>query len=137
MTEALFIKTISGLKPCGDDGKEIFDKWKLGDQIMVTVKKPRNPQHHAKFFALLNLTLENQSQFPSLEALRTAVIIDCGWFDVIELLDGNKHLKPRSISFASMNQDQFNELYNHAVDSCLKLLPQTTSEEIEREVNSF
>jgi len=137
MTDVLAIRTVAGIQAVTDEGKEVFRKWKLGDVLLIDIRKPRNSNHHRKFFALLNITFENQNRFPSLEALRTAVIIDAGWFNVIELLDGNKHLKPKSISFASMKQNEFDQLYSDVINSCLKLLSGTTSEDLEREIAAF
>ncbi len=98
MTDYLCTRTISGIQPASDEAQEAFGKWKLGTVLMIGIRKVRNPQHHRKFFALLNLTLANQEAYKTLEELRDAVIIQAGYFDRIVLMDGSIHLKPRSIS---------------------------------------
>ena len=137
MAELLCIKTVGGIQPCTDYGRELFQKWKLNDTLLVTIKRPRNGMHHRKFYALLNLTLSNQNCYKNLEELKAAVIINAGYYNTILLMDGSVHLRPKSISFASMKQPEFDQLYSAVIDSCLKLLPGTTSEEIEREIAAF
>jgi len=137
MTEVLATKGLGGIYPANDEAKDVFAKWPKDQTLLVDVKIPRNAQFHRKFFALLNLTLDNQNTYTSLEELRTAVTLDAGFYDVVTLINGAVHLKPKSIKFAAMNEEEFSQLYSAVIDSCLKLLPGTTSEEIEREIAAF
>jgi len=52
----------------------------------------------------------------SFDAYRSWVTIEAGHFDAIELPDGTLRKHPRSISFASMDEVEFQQLYKSALD---------------------
>ena len=107
-----------------------------GREVLVTVRRPRNPKHHRKFFAMLRQALDNRDD----------------WGDEDDLLDDLKHAvrhierrknaitgevteRARSINFASMGQDAFARFYNR----CRFVLAQTlgiSEDELEREVEA-
>ena len=47
----------------------------------------------------------------SFDAYRAWVIVEAGHYDAIQLPDGTLKKHPRSISFASMDECEFQELY--------------------------
>jgi hypothetical protein len=52
----------------------------------------------------------------SFDAYRSWVIVEAGHFDAIQLPDGTLRKHPRSISFANMDEHEFQQLYNAALD---------------------
>jgi len=42
---AIFIKTLDGFRPTDAYAEKVHSSFKLGDQVMMEVRKPRNPQH--------------------------------------------------------------------------------------------
>ncbi|WP_336981792.1 MULTISPECIES: DUF1367 family protein [unclassified Cedecea] len=52
----------------------------------------------------------------SFDAYRAWVIVEAGHFDAIELPDGTLRKHPRSISFANMDEVEFQRLYKSALD---------------------
>lgn len=52
----------------------------------------------------------------SFDAYRAWVTIESGHFDTIQLPDGTLRKHPRSISFASMDETEFQQLYRAALD---------------------
>ena len=52
----------------------------------------------------------------SFDAYRSWVIVDAGHFDAIQLPDGTLKKHPRSISFANMDELEFQQLYRAALD---------------------
>ncbi|WP_165431076.1 DUF1367 family protein [Atlantibacter hermannii] len=52
----------------------------------------------------------------SFDAYRAWVTIEAGHFDTIQLPDGTLRKHPRSISFASMDETEFQQLYRAALD---------------------
>ena len=52
----------------------------------------------------------------SFDAYRSWVIVEAGHFDAIQLPDGTLRKHPRSISFASMDELEFQQLYKAALD---------------------
>ncbi|WP_159870796.1 MULTISPECIES: DUF1367 family protein [unclassified Raoultella] len=52
----------------------------------------------------------------SFDAYRTWVIVEAGHYDAIQLPDGTLKKHPRSISFSSMDDTEFHELYKASLD---------------------
>lgn len=52
----------------------------------------------------------------SFDAYRSWVIVEAGHFDAIQLPDGTLRKHPRSISFANMDEHEFQQLYKAALD---------------------
>ena len=52
----------------------------------------------------------------SFDAYRTWVIVEAGRYDAIQLPDGTLKKHPRSISFSSMDDTEFHELYKASLD---------------------
>jgi len=110
-------------------------KVKVGSDVEVTIKKPRNYNFHKKFFALINLGFMNQDITEVFEDWRAIVIMKCGYYRQIETDKGVVWL-PKSISFAKMDESEFSELYNKVLDLYGKMFDLNESQ-IENELISF
>ena len=114
-----------GLMPYDDNDLQLFRRLKRGAVVKVETRTPRNLRFHRKFFALLRVTFDNLPEniassmhIESIEALLMLLKMDMGYFDVVEI--GEHHfVKPRSISFAEMDEAAFSEFYNKAVTCIL------------------
>lgn len=117
----LFRKDAAGhLRPSTPEAQEWARKLKLGADVWVEVRKARNAAHHRKFFALLGLLFDNlpeelEERYPTMERLRLEIILQTGRFDIHETLGGRQMLIPHSMSFAGMDQDEFEQLYTDAI----------------------
>ncbi|HEY8354554.1 MAG TPA: DUF1367 family protein, partial [Methylophilaceae bacterium] len=70
-----------------------------------------------KLFALLNLVKDNTDRWPTVETLLDDLKVATGLFETrINAVTGLPYVVARSISFASMSQDEFEEWFNRAVD---------------------
>lgn len=78
----------------------------------VTLKKSRNLQHHRKFFAILKGWAEWRG-YDLLQALLVLKIL-LGEVQQVEYM-GKQITIPKSISFESMNEVEFNEFYQKAI----------------------
>ena len=105
-------KTISGLKPLFNSDEEKYNKIKLGEDVKAVIRKPRNIKFHKKFFALLNLTLENQQKYKTQEELLYELKIHVGHYDWHHTLMGKPIPKVKSIDFNSMDEIEFEEFYD-------------------------
>lgn len=108
-------KNLTSLVPVDDIGREALKRFKQGEIITVDLKKPRNPQFHRKFFAMLKIIFENQEYFSSLESLRHVCLIEIGECELIRMKGGKEYYKPHSMNFASMDELAFGLLYDKAV----------------------
>ena len=112
------VKTIGGLKPAFDADKEQYNKIPNDTILEFDVKVPRSLALHKKFFALLNLAYENQSDYKNFDWFRQDVLIAIGQFnEKVNYLDGGVvTLEAKSIKFSSMGNDEFNSIYDATLD---------------------
>lgn len=106
--------------PADDEAAEWAVKQKVGAVVYADFKQARNYLFHKKYFGMLKIAFQNQEEYASLETLREAVQIAAGHYEIICLLDGRKGLKSKTISFASMKQEEFERLYSDVLDVVLK-----------------
>jgi len=73
-----------------------------------------------------------------MKALRRAVTIETGYFDVSYDFDGNPSRTAQSISYEKMDQIEFEELYSRSLDILLqRIFLGMTQESFTRELLSF
>lgn len=109
-----FTRRGNTLIPSDFAAEEMLAGLKDGQEILVTVRRPRSPQHHRFFFALLRKVVENTDDFQSEEELLDALKLATGHTERRLTLDGKAYLAPRSISFAAMGEDAFRRFRKRA-----------------------
>lgn len=130
MTEIVLTKAASGvLVPVDQQGIDYLSKLKLGAGVSVEIKRHRNPGHHRKFFALLNLAFDawepNHAEYKgepvqkNFNQFRNDVTVLAGHYETAITLRGETRLTAKSISFGSMGQEEFDVLYNSVVNVIL------------------
>ena len=119
----LLRKTESGLIPMFDDDYDKSSKLTLGETYKATITKSRNISFHRKYFALINTAWEylTENQQASLrnnkEAFRECVQVSAGHFKLSYSIERNEWIEtPCSISFDSMDEFEFRELYERVKD---------------------
>jgi len=131
--------------PADEESSNFVDKLKLNEVISADFKKPRNYKFHKKYFALVNFAYENwepeafeDSKWKdivpekSLERFRKDLIILSGHYDAVYRVDGSVRIEAKSISFASMNEETFAELYDATINVILKkILKNYTREDLD------
>lgn len=118
------IKGIDGkLVPAFNSDYDTAKKIKLNEPFEYEFKMPRNIRFHRKFFGLLNLVVDNTEIFKSVDDLRFIICMEIGYCDYItNPVTGEVVKKPKSISFAKMDNKEFEDLYNKAIDFCCVIL---------------
>jgi hypothetical protein len=117
MAKAYLIKQSGGsFLPAFDTDYETMKKIKTGETIQVTYVKPRNIGHHRKFFALINMVFENQEVYTNAKHLRKELTKAAGYYDTYTNHKGITCYEAQSISFASMDQTDFDDLYQRFLD---------------------
>ena len=128
--------TAHGLVPEYDSDYEEKKKLKIGEVYTCEIKRPRNYEHHKKFFALLKLACENSKSIEApLDVYRKYALIKSGYFTVYETTKG-KFIEADSISFANMSQEKFEEVYSKVLDFII-LDTEATKEDIEKNLLNF
>ena len=86
-----------------------------GREVQVKISIPRNLAFHRRFFALLSVARDLADTEFNAEQFRAVCITGAGYCDFIEH-DGKMVAIPRSISFASMDDTEFENLYSDVLD---------------------
>jgi hypothetical protein len=136
--------TSMGLAPMYDSDLDEKKRLKIGETVLCKITKPRNYEFHKKFFALVRLTFDNLPEWIvrdhnvySLEDMLTLIKLDLGFASLVQ--HGEYTLvKEKSISFAKMDNTEFEKFYNRAVDIVLyKYLRGTEKESLLEEIYRF
>lgn len=115
------VKTSTGLMPYTDEDALELRRVGIGDILQAKALDQRNVQHHRKFFALIRVVFDNMPEqfdrhFPTKDDLRHELIKRAGFFKEYTDLKGIKQYRAESISFDSMSQKRFDELYDRVLD---------------------
>lgn len=116
-----------GLIPMYDSDLDEKRRLRIGDNVLCTIKRPRNYEFHKKYFALLRLTVANlphliqqQMQIFTEEDLLDCLKIDLGLFTT-RWHGGRQIIKTGSISFAKMDNTEFEKFFSRSVDAILRI----------------
>jgi len=125
MTTIWLRKLYDTFCPADDVSAEAMEGFRANGLYKAEITQPRNAPMHRKFFSLLNLAYENYEQpevfhnnirvFKSFERFREEVIIACGHWELELNKRNNVVQRAKSISFAKMKQDEFDNLFNTAI----------------------
>jgi hypothetical protein len=129
--ELILAKAPNGsLVPVDQQAMDELAKLKVGQGVRVKVTRMRNYKFHRKLFALLNvafdawepLALEYKGEkvAKNFERFRSDVTVLAGYYEATVNLRGETRLEPKSISFSSMDQDEFEKLYSAVIDVVLQ-----------------
>lgn len=135
--------TATGLVPMYDSDFDEKKKLKVGTEVVAEIKRPRNYEHHKKFFALLRLVFDNLPEdlgerYTNMESLLTEIKFQLGYYDTHITLSGRETHIPKSIAFNTMSQDDFTQFYDRAVDVVLRwFLPYNNRQELAEEINNY
>ena len=126
MTDLTCIKLPNGtFMPADEASREEAAKFKIGSPVRFKATRQRNYQFHKKWWALVNFAFDHweppeidDQRFKgiipekNLDRFRKDVTILAGFHDATFRLDGTTRIEAKSISFASMSQDDFDKLYD-------------------------
>src|SRR3990172_601303 len=139
--KVLLKRTHDSLCAADEDAARYIGRLKFDETVMVEVRRPRNILFHRKFFALLNVGFDawepNQSYKgekvkKNFERFRQDVTILAGYYDAVPTISGNVRLMARSIAFGNMEEDEFEKLYNAAINVLLeRVLTQYTRDDLD------
>ena len=121
----IYVKKIAlNLSPVDEDSAEVVKKLSPDSVYSVEIKKLRNVKFHNKFFALINLGYDNTKLDVPKEVYRKIMIMKAGYFDAYNTGKGT-YFEAKSISFYSMEEDEFQELYSRVLDKIIEDLDVT------------
>jgi hypothetical protein len=118
--ECFLIKKNNTYFPSLPEDEEKLKFWHDGEILKITAIKPRNGKFHRKFFALLNIAFNNQDKYDNFEDFRCEIILRCGFYKEHVTVKGVLIYIPKSIAFSTMDELEFESLYQKAIDIILK-----------------
>lgn len=129
--ELLLIKTQQGaFIPFDDNHAEACKRFKVGATIRAKVATMRNPKFHRKFFAMLDVGFDAweppESEHRGLpvqknrERFRKDCIIAAGFYEPVANINGDVRAEAKSISFARMDDAEFEQVYSAVADVLLQ-----------------
>lgn len=134
--DIFMIRIPQGLMPAHDNDRELLKKIPPGKPVKVKVTQVRNYAFHCKFFALLNLAYDyweppegkatklmkliKIAPEKNFDRFRSDIAILAGYYTATYRLNGDVRLVAKSISFGSMSEDDFEELYTKTIDVIVK-----------------
>lgn len=140
----LVVNTPRGLVPFGDEDYEQKKKLRVGEAYTVDIKIARNVDFHRKYFAMIAyawefLTAAEIATFKTKENFRKYLEISAGHCEVIYHPKLQEFVEiPKSISFGSMDNTAFSDLYNRIKDVIFSIIGGRVSEtEFERLLLDF
>lgn len=119
--DALVTRTERGLVAVSEEDENKLAKIPLGKVVKIAFGSQRNLLHHRKYFKLIQVAWDYQPQtvrdfYKDKEIFRKTIELACGHCDVIYDISNERFVEiPRSISFESMSQEDFSELYNKVI----------------------
>ncbi len=137
MPTFLIVKKLAALYSVDASGEAIMRSIKQGEIVEISLRRPRNVQHHRLFWALMTLVWENidNTEYPTVEDLVTRVKIATGHRQRIEFGGGLVAFVPKSIAFHQMSQDEFNAFFERVCDWVVEnVLPGVTKEDLRQEI---
>ena len=130
----LVVNTPRGLVPFGDDDYEEKKKLKVGQTYSMEVKVVRNVDFHRKYFAMISYAWEYLNEveverFKTKDNFRKYLEITAGHCDVIFHPRLQEFVEiPKSISFSSMDNSSFSDLYDRVKDVIFSIIGSRVSE---------
>ena len=134
-----------GLVPLYDSDLDLKKRLKVGATVKCKVSNPRNYEHHKKFFALLRLTFDNlpthlaqQWQVHNEGDMLRRFKRDLGYYTSVINERGEREIEYQSISFAAMEQHEFERFYEQCVDLVLhKYIKGIDKDDLITEIENF
>lgn len=134
-TGILLVRDKNRLAPYEPWSAEWLDSVPNGEVLMAKITRPRHPRHHKKLFVLLHAIVKGTDKYFDEEDLLDDIKIAMGHCRICTRADGSTFPRPKSISFANMNQPRFKKFYDAAVRVIVtEILPGIDKDDLEREV---
>lgn len=124
---------------------------KPGEVLRVKYSFARNPQFHRKVFALFKFAFDAIAEpepvsfrgamvqpIKDFDVTRKFLTVQAGFFEVVMLPNGEARLQAKSLSFASMDNEEFERVYSAVIDVVLSFLPYKMSgEQLDNAINNL
>lgn len=129
--EALLIKTPQGgFVPADESSMQALSRFKVGSVTRGKFSAMRNPGFHRKFFSMLDVGFDAweppETEYRGLpvqknkERFRKDCIVAAGFYEPVANINGDVRAEAKSISFANMDDAEFERVYSAVADVILQ-----------------
>lgn len=149
MAEFNLVKTRYGFEFATDEDFECANnKFKVGDMIKADIPLKRNWVYHKKMFRFFEFCFSywctdiGKTEFMTNRAQkkehRNNLTIIAGYYEEVYDIKGNLRLRAKSLSYESMEQDEFEECCNAMINAALRTtFKDVTDENIINQLYSY
>jgi len=135
--------------PASDEVADKINRFKFGLIYEVDIKQGRNQEFHGKVFAFFNFCfeywapenikgIENLSMSAQKKTFRNQLTVLAGYKEVTYKLDGSLRVEAKSLSYASMEQAEFEECYSALINAAIRhVFASTTDDQILDRLQGF
>lgn len=137
MTDVYLRRTLAGhLAPADEDAATVLQRIKVGEVVRAEVRRPRNVAQHRAYWAMCSLVAINHEQLRTREQVHTVLKLLTDTVDIVAMKSTGEILRvPKSISFGSMSQTEFEDYFSRAKDAVVEhLLPGVGLQELQDEI---
>jgi hypothetical protein len=139
MTKAVYTRTPTGFAPKDEAGRKYWDRFTVGDNILLTFTLPRSLPQLNLFWKLAEIAAaNNKDQLATKEQAGDCIKMACGLVEVQHIkFNGEwfERKKPLSIAFENMEQKDFNAFFEKALAYvCAELVPGLDPVTLQQEV---
>ncbi len=117
-----FIRRGNALVPADKNAEEWLQAVPEGKEVLIDWRKPRHPENHRHYFAILRLAVEHIDGYDDTDALLDCLKIACNHVRPVMKADGEMIFLPKSINFASLGEEEFKRFKNRSLYVLSKLL---------------
>lgn len=122
-----------GLVACDEASADFLHKIKSGVVLRADVKRMRNARFHRKFHAMVRFCYDQWEPGDDAEWRGVKVeksydrfykdaIIMAGYYEPVFNIKGELRMEAKSISFANMDEDEFEGLYGAVLDKLIEIV---------------
>lgn len=139
MADLYLKRTLTGFSAADEPSADAMRSYKVGDTYRATVVKPRNLKNHRRWWALCTLIYQNSDSFKSAEQVHDYLKILAGHCSqIVSKSSGEVYLVADSISFGSLDEIQFQEVFGRAVKAVGEhILPGISSDDVTYEIEKI
>lgn len=128
--KVMFTKMAGGvLVPASDIEADKLTRFKTGQVYEVDIKLKRNAKFHGKVFAFFNYCFnywdnpnEYQDEQAGFDVFRNELTCLAGYSNKFYTISGSVRLEAKSISFANMSQEEFEQLYSALIQAAMNTI---------------
>jgi len=144
-TELILRKLHSTFVPVDEATLDAMESIRPNAEVKAVITQPRNIAFHRKLFALLKVAFDaweapeleykGQKVVKNFDNFRRDLTILAGFYETYVNVKGEVRLAAKSLSFAKMDETEFEQLYNRFIDVILqKILTHYTRDDLEQVV---